>query len=212
LRRSKPKIAVCRMCFLDIRDINLHHLLFESGAICQKCQDQFRTIMLSFVIFGVKGLALYDYNEAMRSALYKFKGCGDIELAPAFLDYHRLFLKARYHGYTIIPAPSHASHDEERGFNHVKMIFSLLKLPIADCLIKTSDVKQADLSFDERQNIRARLEWRIGQSIEGKKVLLVDDVITTGATIKACLELIREHKPKMVRVLVMARTKGETLI
>lgn len=200
------------MCFLDIRDINLHHLLFESGAICQKCQDQFRTIMLSFVIFGVKGLALYDYNEAMRSALYKFKGCGDIELAPAFLDYHRLFLKARYHGYTIIPAPSHASHDEERGFNHVKMIFSLLKLPIADCLIKTSDVKQADLSFDERQNIRARLEWRIGQSIEGKKVLLVDDVITTGATIKACLELIREHKPKMVRVLVMARTKGETLI
>ena len=155
-------------------------------------------------------LSLYPYGEAIRSALYQFKGCFDVELAPVFLDFPLDYLRLRYHGYVIVPAPSSKEHDEKRGFNHVVEMFRPLGLPMHCILQKTSDRKQADLTYQERQKVGDILTLEGGSSLKGKKILFVDDVYTTGATCKACLNLLKQLRPAKLAVLTMAKTlKGK---
>lgn len=105
----------------------------------------------------------------------------------------------------MVPAPSHKDADAERGFNHVVEIFRTLKLEMNRCIHKTERVKQADLSSEERQKISKVL---VIDNIDfsGKKVLIVDDVFTTGSTVKTMISLIRSKNPKDIKVLVMSKT------
>ena len=47
------------------------------------------------------------------------------------------------------------------------------------------------------------------ESVKNKKVLLVDDIHTTGSSIDACLKMIRQGQPKDIKVLVIAKTKDD---
>jgi predicted amidophosphoribosyltransferase len=152
---------------------------------------------------------LYEYDDFFKSILYKLKGCGDLEIAPSFLDYHRLFLRIKYFGYRVIPAPSYAQHDQTRGFNHVEEIFKSLRLPIIKAIVKTADVKQADLNRADRESIAHYLQWDEQFIINNKRILLVDDVMTTGATLRGCLALIKEKRPRKVEILVLSRVQNE---
>ena len=138
--------------------------------------------------------------------LFQFKGCADIELAPLFLGYQVPLLRFLYRGYTLVPAPSFSEKNEARGFNHVEVMFSALKLPFLHPLIKIDDVKQADLHWDERQKIGQHLRYDETVDIRGKKILFVDDLFTTGATAKACCELLEKHGAKHLQILVMGYT------
>lgn len=105
----------------------------------------------------------------------------------------------------MIPAPSYQKNDEERGFNHVEEMFSVLNLKMKKCIHKTKQVKQADLTTKERQEIGSVLEID-NVDLSGKNVLLVDDVYTTGSTIKAMINLVRQKGAKKIKVLLMSKT------
>jgi len=163
-------------------------------------------IFRRFVVQGTIAHYLYEYNDGIRSALFQLKGCYDIELSSIFFNYQSSFLHMKYRGFTMICAPSSPDSDYVRGFNHVVEMFRLIDLPIVSAINKTSPVKQADLDYEERQKIGDVLEWKCDVDIKGKKILLVDDVYTTGATIKACLHLVKQHHPRKVEILVMSKT------
>ena len=163
---------------------------------------------VDFEIDGTKATALFPYSDSFRSRLYALKGQGDIEMGAVFLSYAAAYLELRYAGYRLVPAPSHPSHDEEMGYNHVEEIFSHLKLPMIKLLTKTKDVKQAGSSAVERQKIGQALAYKDGKiDLRGKKILFVDDVFTTGATARACLSLIKALHPKKVRALFLAKVE-----
>ena len=151
-------------------------------------------------------LALYFYNETIRTLLYQFKGCGDYELKDVFFAYPRHSLRLRFRGYHVVPAPSSRSHNEKRGFNQVQAMCECLQLPMLDCLEKTVDAKQSDLSAKERKKIGKYLAYRGPASLSDKKILLVDDVFTTGSTARGCLKLLASHHPKKLAFLTMAKT------
>jgi ComF family protein len=165
-------------------------------------------------IFSLEGIpvrCLYPYNERIRSLLYQFKGCGDSELKDVFLARQAPLLHWLYHGYLLAPAPSFRAKDEARGFNHVQLMFSLLKLPFIEPFIKTDDVKQADNSYAERQRIGEHIRFDETVSVRGRKILFVDDLLTTGATAKACCRLLKEHGARKVAILTMGHTPKEEL-
>ncbi|MCQ2742865.1 MAG: hypothetical protein MJ239_06200 [Bacilli bacterium] len=151
-------------------------------------------------------MSLFPYDEVIRSHLFQFKGCFDYELGEIFLSRASAYLKILFHGYSIVPAPSFWLKDEKRGFNHVEKMFDVLGLPMIRAIIKTEDIKQSDLSSRERTTVSRRLAWIPGVDIKGKKILFVDDVYTTGSTVKACLKMIKDHHPKGIKVLVMSKT------
>ena len=115
----------------------------------------------------------------------------------------------------IIPVPLHKSRLRERGYNQsaiiAKHVSSILRKPcLFDCLIrKYNTPKQMSLSKKMRtSNIRGAftVPKTKATSFSGLKILLVDDIITTGATIRECARIIKTYNALTVSALAIART------
>lgn len=79
-------------------------------------------------------------------------------------------------------------------------------MKIVNPLSKFEESKQSSLSAAERAKVGRIIGWNKGVNIRGEKILLVDDVYTTGSTIRACIKLLRQHGAQKVEVLVMSKT------
>ena len=198
---------ICKLCFENIRDDNLAHLFSPNLLLCQKCYQRLIPKLINFDVDNYKALSLYQYDEDIRALLYQLKGCFDYELAGVFLDRYTNYYRLIYSGYIIVPIPSYAKDDEVREFNHVVEIFSFLKLPIERAIIKTEHFKQADHNSYQRKEIGKYMVLADNVNLTDKKILLVDDVYTTGSTMKAAVKLIESLHPKDIKILVMSKTK-----
>ncbi len=196
-------MPVCKICFSNIKPSSLHY--FCKPKICQNCFNEFDPKLKSFKENGISYTYIYEYDDLIRKLLFQFKGCYDIELGEVFLDRFKLELKLKYHDYILVPLPSNPTDDEERGFNHVIEIFKVLSLPFVRCIYKKINFKQSDLSYKERIKIKDKLGILNGESLSNKKILIVDDVITSGSSIKGAIDLIKPYNPKKIKVLVLAR-------
>lgn len=195
----------CKKCFHDDSYNSLHSLINLNYFICNKCLKNMNPIFYEFKFENIRSLAIYRYNDELRNVIYLLKGCYDYELRDILILPFRLELSLRYFGYTLIPIPSIKENDEKRGFNHVEAIFSPLNLNMIKCLYKTKNINQHQLNYKER--IEGYNKFRIDENIDlkNKKILLVDDIMTTGETLKSCLELIKSKHPKNIKILILAK-------
>lgn len=205
LMKLKIKIKTCKVCFKEIHNFNMVSFLKPNYEICNDCLISLSTSFEKTKINKCKTLILYEYNEFLKTCLYKLKGAGDIEIASIFLSGFYFYLKIKYYKYSLVLVPSYLKREEERGFNHLEEIFKILKMEILKPLIKISDRKQTNLNETERQKISNYIIWDSNCHIKNKKILLVDDVITSGATINACLNLIKKENPKKIKILIISR-------
>lgn len=198
-------MRICKICFKEINEPTLHNFLFRDVTICHDCFIKLAPVIQTFKFCGVECLHIYFYNEKIQELLYQFKGCKDYELKTIFLEYYKHYLNLKFKGYTIIPAPSFSKNDEERGFNHVEEIFKSLNLKILKIVHKIKQVKQADLTSEERAKIGEALVID-NVNLSRKKILIVDDVFTTGSTVKSMINLVRKNGAKKIKVLLMSKT------
>ena len=194
----------CKLCFEKIH-FNGINALIKNRMICQKCYNGFELINKKEYINGIEVRYLYEYNDFLKKNIYLLKGCYDIELKDIFLDRWKYILRLIYKGYLLVPVPSYFESDNKRGFNHVEEIFSSLKLKSNKCLKKTKDIKQANLSKKQREKIDKVLTIENGEILKGKKVLIVDDIYTTGSTLNACINLVRKYYPKVLKCLILCK-------
>ena len=205
MKQSEPKTNVCKICFKDIEQNSFHYLLTQNPTICHDCFLSFGPVLKTFKVEKVKCYFLYYYNEKVQEILYRFKGCKDYELRSVFLEYYANYLNFKFSGYHIVPAPSTEKSDKERGFNHVEEMFKMTKLKMLKIIHKTKERKQADLTTKERQKIGKFLSID-DVDLRFKKILIVDDVYTTGSTIKSMIKLVREKGARTIKVLLMSKT------
>lgn len=204
---SNEPIKTCKICFDKIEKPDFFFLVKRDICLCSKCRKLFKPKFVSFNVININALAIYNYDNQIKTYLYQFKGCFDYELFDTFLERYYKPLSILYSGYTIVPIPSHENDDKNRGFNHVEEIFSRLSLPMVKALRKTAQIKQSDQSKNDRKNIKKYMELIPLPQLAGKKILLVDDVYTTGSTMKAAIELVKKLKPKDIKVLVLSKVE-----
>ena len=207
-----PPTRNCLICFKKVNITDFCRLFNGKIPICQACQTEMEPKFIKFHVDNHKATSLYNYNPFIRKLIYQYKGCYDYELHQVFLDRYAKEIKLRYFDRVIIPIPSYQNEDEQRGFNHVVETFKSIGLNMLNILEKTEKHKQALSSFKQRKEVYKYLELKSYPDLSKKKVLIVDDVYTTGSTIKSAIHLIEKLNPKKIDVLVVAKTRGKQLL
>lgn len=117
----------------------------------------------------------------------------------------------------IVPTPIHIKRNQERTFNQSELLAEIVAQSIkkklcSNILIRIKPtLPQVKFTQKHRlKNIKGAFElassFMTDNSIRGKTVLLIDDVMTTGATATECSKMLKKANPKEIRVLVAART------
>jgi competence protein ComFC len=112
----------------------------------------------------------------------------------------------------VVPVPLHRQRERERGYNQAALasrpLAKKLRLPHKAVLLTRTRArpdKQA-LNLEERwESVRGAFATRPGSQVDNLRVLLVDDVLTTGATLDACARALRDAGAKSVVALTVAR-------
>ena len=193
-------MSKCLVCNKTIEE-NFCGLFIKNYKLCFGCSNKFKVRNEKFIINGVKGIVLYYYDDFFKDLLYRYKGLGDYLLKDAFLTYNLEKIKKRFKGYKVVLAPSNDKVEIKRGFCHLEEIFKSLDLEIIKCFKKTKEWKQSDKKLKEREQIQNII--KIDNSLLNgvKKVLFVDDVLTSGSTIKAMISQTPANISKKVLVL-----------
>ena len=164
----------------------------------------------------VASLFLYREESNWKRAIHKFKyGC-DLKLGLFLASILATkLLESGWRDYIdiVIPVPLHPLKKWRRGYNQSAIIASkiadILNLPMVESFLKRRKygVTQTHKNRERRQKgvKKAFVLTKKGiEGLEGKRVLLVDDVLTTGATIEGCFNALLKGAPNSVLVATLA--------
>jgi ComF family protein len=113
----------------------------------------------------------------------------------------------------LAPVPLHPKRLKHRGFNQALFLAQAFPAaPLArEAVIRTRHtVPQVGLNPKERQdNVKGAFAVPNPQLVKGKNLLLIDDLFTTGSTVRECARVLRQAGARQVEVLTVARVKHE---
>lgn len=180
----------------------------QSPGLCEPCRR--KPLPFSYA----RAAALY--RDSMREALQAFKFGRKTALAHPLGDLLAEAGQAMLSREVVdwlIPVPLHPAREAERGFNQSLLLASRLSrrwgVPVADGVLRRARFtrSQSELSAEERRaNVRGAFILRRPRAVAGAHVLLIDDVLTTGATVAECSRvLLAADGASTVGVLTVAR-------
>ena len=203
---------------------------FNDDFLCPKCQK----ILENEAVFGIdkyekikieknlqerkyfnEHLYIFEYEGIIRRIILKYKFQDKAYLYKTFVNFllkNKNFFEFIKKYDTIIPVPISRKRRALRGYNQSELIvkeianFTNLKEE-SDCLFKIKNViEQSKLNKEERQkNIQGVYELRNKEKLYKKKILLVDDIYTTGSTVNECSKVLRGAKPKQIGIFTIAK-------
>lgn len=156
---------------------------------------------------GYRMYILYVYNTFIESMLFQYKEGRDIALAPVFFHMIVYQLQIRFRNYVIVLMPSSKEKTLERGFHSLYEMVCYCKLPIIDPFYKIENRKQSLQSFENRKKISQVIKLKPDYILPNKKLLLLDDVCTSGSTIAHAYHLLKHHKCKIDAFVLSAHPR-----
>jgi ComF family protein len=160
--------------------------------------------------------APYVYSGKLKGAIQRFKYNSETHLGKPFGGLLLHFIQKMFHKmdeYIIIPVPLHKKKLRERGYNQSLLLAKILSKKLRLKLDYLSFIRirytqnQAGLRrIDRRKNVKDAFSVTDVKAIKAKKILLVDDVFTTGFTLNECAKSLKESGAAEIICVTLART------
>jgi ComF family protein len=171
----------------------------------QDFEKNFDEHIFFFKYEGIIRKIILDYKFHDKSYLYK--------TLVNFLVKNKKFFKILKSYDTIVPVPISTKRKKVRGYNQSDLLAKELvkhtnNLKLENkCLYKTKNIiEQSKLNKESRKiNIQGVYELKNMQKLAGKKILLLDDIYTTGSTANECCKVIKQANPKKIGILTIAK-------
>ncbi len=197
--------AVCEKCGQPLAAWSLGGGREEHGLVCPECQTR------EYGFDRARSYALYKAGLVRAIVLLKFERVEPLGhwFAGRLAEVAR---REELAADVVVPVPLHRQRERERGYNQADLIARPLArklgLPYrAVLLVRTKPRPDKHiLSLEQRwDSVRGAFATRPGSKVDNLRVLLVDDVMTTGATLDACAKALRGAGAKSVIGLTVAR-------
>jgi len=179
-------------------------LISDRGEYCADCSG----ISHSFD----RAVSVFVYNDAMQEAVFRFKYRGRQEYADFFAESIKQYLGREILSFgaeALIPVPIHKNRLKKRGFNQAELIAerlgSLIGIPLEKKLVKrVEDTRpQKGLSREERRKNLKRAFKLTRNDVKLCRVIVVDDIYTTGSTVDEMAELLKKAGVSSVYVVTL---------
>ncbi|HLR62367.1 MAG TPA: ComF family protein [Lentibacillus sp.] len=204
---SKPK-SLCPSC--------ADRLTIIQGKRCGKCSRlsneeicsdcRWRKLHAPLEDPLICNYSVFAYNETMQEMVSKWKYRGDYSLGKVFKSDYQNAFKQHFSFLAketlAVPIPLSDERMTERGFNQAKMLADFLPLKSEDILTRSHSEKQSKKS--RRQRITSSNPFHTTYAIS-TPVLLVDDIYTTGMTLRHAAFVLKKHECPAVYALTLIR-------
>ncbi|MBO4445488.1 MAG: ComF family protein [Clostridia bacterium] len=202
-----PEKCISCGCALDSENRSKEPLLAQY--FCEKCGSDVPRMTKRHK----KATIPLVYDGSVKRAMLNLKFSSDISSVPFFSRELEREIRTTLYGehfdiLTCVPATKRSL--AERGYNQSRLIAEGMKLDIETdfTLLRKNKVTQTQhlLDAEQRQkNIASAYEMNAGRNVSGKRILLVDDILTTGSTCDACALVLRLAGAKSVTAVCVAK-------
>jgi ComF family protein len=213
--REVTRIPVCRRCLRAPQPLSAEFF-------CVSCRTPFQNAFpldadnrCALCRGGLRGFdAAYcfgAYEGVLRELIHLFKYARIKTLAHPLGDLLAAALPRDQEWDALVPVPLHWRRQWKRGFNQSELlardIARRTAIPVVKALRRAhATLTQAGLSnTNRRQNVAKAFRCRLAAEVAGKRILLIDDVMTTGATGAACALALKRAGARKVALLAVAR-------
>lgn len=205
---------LCAACLDQLRAL-------ESAAGCERCGMPLAYDAAPCPFCNSKGIRYYrrllrlgTFSDPLKELIHQMKYSGRWSLAERLADRLREHERVRtlMHDVEVItPVPLHRWKQFRRGYNQAELIAERLSQKMHKPLVRpalrvrnTESQTQLHSRQERLQNLRNAFKLIDPKSIEGKRVLVIDDVTTSGATLQSLARTLRRAKPAKLSALVVA--------
>lgn len=206
-----PKDGFCYICRDESKDLD--------HSLCMECRWRIEEIHREFKIDSPYLESCHSslfYNNFTKDAIHRFK----------FED--KSYLYRTFHSYMletvrrnkiidfdiVIPVPVHPRKEAIRGYNQAFLLAKPLAMEVnrpilKDCLVKSRWTREQNTlsAYERKRNLLGSFKVRKRERILGKRILLIDDIFTTGSTLKVCSETLMKAGAASVTALTLTSTK-----
>ena len=180
---------------------------------CNNSSESFKTCsdcLPNTPLLAARSAAAYDGAAKDLVRQVKFSGA---QIAAKIMAQHMLAVNTNFlknSEFVVVPVPTATSRVRQRGYDQAKLLAKELawqaRLPYLDCLVRLGQSRQVGASRTERlARIDEIFRVRKHRQITKKSILLIDDVMTTGATITAAAHALSPYSPASLEACTFAQ-------
>ncbi len=219
---------LCKTCITQFSPV--------ASPLCPKCGITFNTIndcdhlcheCITSKKYFNKAYSFGIYNRVFRTLIHQFKYNGMIHLAKPFgmFLFYAFYKNQEFNDTDIIaPVPLHIKRLRQRGYNQAYLLvrkwpylLKILKKDEKNYSIKKEllirlipTISQTKLNKKQRKsNVKNAFKINPACNIKGKKILIVDDILTSGQTADECAKVLMKNHAASVNILTLARSVKE---
>ena len=199
----------CRHCGIPVHSQDIR--VTDSPPICSEC-------LANPPLYG-KLRATAFYEPTLRQAIHLLKYERKRVLAKQLTQLMLHHLPDEFSGDDydfLIPIPLHRVRYRKRGFNQSELlataVSSVWHVPVQkDVLLRVRNTVALSMLTSQAERIETitgAFDVRSPESVHGKRILLIDDIFTTGTTIDEAIRVLQPAEPSTIDVLVLCRTRA----